>query len=1821
MGASAQPIAVTSLHQDMLSLCENGEFRYSIENNSAGLITDVTVDVDLPDGLLYIPGTNLMMDEVDISDLNNPVFTIEDLMPMSAISISFEIATDCAIYDSIQAGSEFRNILRFEHASFGFSYASDPYAIDPALLVITRLEDMTEVTNTTFEREIVISNGRLGRLSSFVFEDRHEPVTLTSSAGTILEETDQLLRIELSGPDFRNIGNGDEYFDLDESITIVETISHDTCEAESIDSEIISYWGCDGGICQTDTGFAEIDLMPTIGRARLRTFGKGDIVECPCLPGGYRQCMVFENIGDASTEELTVDLQVSGLASVTYGGLEGSIRVDSGIATVLDVEYDSLRPIDCSGGRNIFSRATVSLTDIQPGQRIEVCFDLQPCFDSFPAMGGVVEFNWFYGYRHSTECKPFSEVRRPDIPVEIIDTIVSVDFDFLGADENLQLKEDSVYYFKWMVHGDDLLDPGRFLLSVCLPCGYAAAGDIAIPPAINIERTEIIPNDTTTVYNYWIRLPLDTNAFMAQLPITVDCGQPCLQDLGVPQTTEFVTSCEDAPDREEKFGGMICGSGLLTGCPDSLDCGFYHSFFVDGRLVCPDSRKKDTIPGYVDFDGFSRRYNFGSNDDDDDRFEDPGVLDTSTTRLQRLVINDTILAHFEGVVVVDDDTYTFDSLSFNASSGFPIEFVQADFRFRDGETGETFSCSIDTVMRVNVEGVGTGCCQLVITRDGVYSLSVVVTEDILERIGCPIPDFELTDGDSVWCEMLLLNLIHTPVVLRESVVQTITIYDRNAATKPVFSCGVAATPFVYSGMVLNLFPYEDLEVDVCGANESGGSWRVLTTEISDNFFESEFRQLLAVSSLGVVVPDEFRVDSILVTVTYRKDFVDVDTVEHIFPVDLRNGVYAVDSFDLEDIDYDEGYYLDIRPFVTLKNCSVGPADQDNEAVLLMDVRAVRDFAFAVLPNSREPVKEATFESTRDLIIPYPELEIESGPLTINADTRQFCRSVRWRQSEVVEYLALSAEMNVDDEATFDIREMGGLPLDEQTEGLFIAQNVDRGEYFFDVCVQSDTCTEDSLFLDMSWACLKDSGKTELCFDSTIRFEVRKRNAEMEMDLMMDNEVRLCDTTSMIEVRILNGDLGRAYKNELYMSLPLGLDFISEQIEIQYPPGSGWRPLGLPENVGGMIYKWDLSRLLPTSDNGLPGIDSLPSNRIEVRMRLRTSCDLGFGRFLTFWTQGENPCGSLTNTVRKSVGPLRVEGLQQGFQANLQLSQENELCGKSSLIRVEMKPNLPTPGGDVIEVIIPKPLGYDRGSMVSISNIEDQDPAIIDTGGVCILRFDVERSLSSDELVIFEFTVSDLANLECGRHLFSASIYSLGEALCVSTGEPCETRIQNGRDELELLRKGIDIAIEDVVVIDSAGLRYYKIDVKLPGQGDTTGLSTIFELYNDRNMNGLIDSVDRLLISSDTIFEYTAGTATRLCWTSNIGAACSWGVIIKGPCVCMPDTSFYQFNDIPEYKICDTLCSGDTLEIGRERQTGEEFFWNSDLAICDTCEYQVVTIENSSDSVESYIYRLEVMDDRDCGERVIYEIKVSSAPEIPIDTIRVCPGDSVILSAGRQASWFGPGIDGTVGDQITIPVRNDERYDARFTDEYNCPDGHIFIIDPFDVDTSFSITSDTTIIPGDSVRIAVMPMADSVFWTPVEGLNCHDCPDPWASPDSTTTYTATVVDSNGCAQKLNVTVRTAFPPCLEGIFIPNAFTPNGDNINDVWGIRGTFVDEILAVVYDRWGEEVFETRTLGKFWDGTFKGEFLTPDVYAYAVTVTCVNGETVFLKGNVTLLR
>ncbi|HEY4963233.1 MAG TPA: gliding motility-associated C-terminal domain-containing protein, partial [Candidatus Saccharimonadales bacterium] len=155
---------------------------------------------------------------------------------------------------------------------------------------------------------------------------------------------------------------------------------------------------------------------------------------------------------------------------------------------------------------------------------------------------------------------------------------------------------------------------------------------------------------------------------------------------------------------------------------------------------------------------------------------------------------------------------------------------------------------------------------------------------------------------------------------------------------------------------------------------------------------------------------------------------------------------------------------------------------------------------------------------------------------------------------------------------------------------------------------------------------------------------------------------------------------------------------------------------------------------------------------------------------------------------------------------------------------------------------------------------------------------------------------------------------------------------------------------------------------------------------------------------------------------------------------------------------------------------------------------------------------------------------------------------------------------------------------------------------------------------------VFTPTDQYSWSPTVGLNAYTIYNPTFNYDSTTEYLITIIAGTGCTVVDTLLVKVfppSSPPALfSDIFVPKAWSPNGDGHNDKLTPLLYNIKEIKYFrVFNRWGQLVFETNIRGAGWDGIFKGVPQGTDVFTWLVEGLGIDGRTHNKRGQSILLR
>lgn len=277
------------------------------------------------------------------------------------------------------------------------------------------------------------------------------------------------------------------------------------------------------------------------------------------------------------------------------------------------------------------------------------------------------------------------------------------------------------------------------------------------------------------------------------------------------------------------------------------------------------------------------------------------------------------------------------------------------------------------------------------------------------------------------------------------------------------------------------------------------------------------------------------------------------------------------------------------------------------------------------------------------------------------------------------------------------------------------------------------------------------------------------------------------------------------------------------------------------------------------------------------------------------------------------------------------------------------------------------------------------------------------------------------------------------------------------------------------------------------------------------------------------------------------------------------------------------------------------------------------------------YSLQLIDQKGCQEVKNYIVKTPAILEfedIEINHPR-CYGErngSIRLRVrGGTPNYTYRLLDQR--DQVSsvyYPYLDSGRYHVLVKDAHQCElDSAVSLISP-SRKTILLSPKDTQILVGEMVQLRYQILTGnqsvrSILWSPGQGLSCIDCESPEVQNYVSTTYTMTLIDTLGCqdSAKAAIFIRDSLV-----LFIPTAFSPNGDKLNDEFRIYGKYVASSHLLIYNRWGEKVFETvDAYGKGWDGSYRGALAPTGNYSYRLRLKTLSQKIIEKNGELMLVR
>ncbi len=398
------------------------------------------------------------------------------------------------------------------------------------------------------------------------------------------------------------------------------------------------------------------------------------------------------------------------------------------------------------------------------------------------------------------------------------------------------------------------------------------------------------------------------------------------------------------------------------------------------------------------------------------------------------------------------------------------------------------------------------------------------------------------------------------------------------------------------------------------------------------------------------------------------------------------------------------------------------------------------------------------------------------------------------------------------------------------------------------------------------------------------------------------------------------------------------------------------------------------------------------------------------------------------------------------------------------------------------------------------------------------------------------------------------------------------------------------------LLDTADLATWQWDF-----GDGNEATNAWPAFHDYEFDFIPTSGQTLL----TLVMYSADSACT--------AARTTGLIIE--------EVIARFDRNDEISLLDTIhCFGiPDMFSNTSTPNAEQYLWSfSGGQNFTTFEPPNLTLQPGD-----YAINLQVESALGCRDTVEKFIRINPLPDAAVDEGVICRGDDILLTASGGATYFwspADGLDNPNSDVVFASPNSTTLYTVLVTDTNDCTSPAFSNIRVFQPAPSISV--DTILRIGDTDYAGFDLGAGYTYaWSPNIEIDCIDCPISFFQPLEDREYTLSITDTLGCFTEDSF----FFFEILEvaSVELPDAFTPNGDGINDKVFVKGWGIENLLSFsIYNRWGELVFQTNDLNEGWDGTYKGQVQNPDSYAYIVVAkNYIYGEPRTSKGYIDLVR
>ncbi|MCC6461365.1 MAG: gliding motility-associated C-terminal domain-containing protein [Saprospiraceae bacterium] len=1715
----SQNINITYQNPDQLLVCSADTMLIQVQNNTGSAIPLAFLDLELPSGLEYLPGSASGATEFSISTPNNPILSLGALAPGALLTVRVQLYAACGLVEAINSAQLFSVLLRVRAGTITEQLTTTKFQIQTSLLVITQV-DNDSVSGEKGEmvvRTLHVRNTRLGAVQHLFIRDLHPAGIDIQVAGALNEQnTPTAYSAYFDGNFFKAFGDQDSLFEFGETILIEEKITITDCGIPSFlcRSKLIAEWSCTPtqAPCQGDSTRADVRILPSQYQPKLVFTPQYALPWDVCAEKPHTMKLRVVNEGPAPATNII--LQFRSEAPPILGMDKSSFRVHRTDGSVQQINPNLASNDTMTVCNKVYAgKITLFFPEMLGHDTFDITFDNYycdaPCYQDLP----VVYMNYFY----NIPC-PVGKFLAADT-VQFAPKPGDRVTGFVSYQIGECLADNETYSLFYKLQSNRLLsDTGYLALELDLPRGLF--WDDSCQPVLSGLNPVRFTIDTFAAEKF-------TRVTLAYpLPLPADSGtlKFCLKNICSDSSAlKFLGFGYPGPDRSfeifvpdscTNFGYILRNrAGLLLDSLGSLDCAPVSCDSSILRSTCPAPDTLLIPDGPVPPVGFpacfrarehreAYRLNYDLADNDNNRHADPtGILNLDKVRRDRFLPGDTLRSILSTKILCGDSINklfyqlfteiiysdfghggAFDTFPIGPSQGDAARLIVAKDLIRvagatisiwDSSEQKMYLCPIEAFPTDDQKFYGivtpvnfkpTPAIDQLATMN--YPFVPNMTQ--LADAGYLPTGFLLGAGDSVRLQVdLKLDLNYVPYSQQHNppLINFEMGYNSNLNYRFYNYRALDTLMFQYSGYldslsqnVFNIYP--------CTNSTETRPFSYNTRIARENMFPYEVRPLAKVGQYRLEIPKG--VTPLSVELSFLRLQESVPFLSNLpLPFVVEQDTFLVIDFGPAYVDPpDEGYALRTK-IVFAPLCQFSDPDSSFQEVLLAfpNGMVTPDTVIRVLKNkigfySNHPRDTMT---TSELVLDFPtpavSADVEIHNLAPVNAPNYYVQLVNPEGG--LENISLTVLPGTTITPANGIFQLGTLPV-------FGVKNLRLN-------ARNKTCDPQRLLLIYGWDCtpyLQPSPST--CGRDTLELLFRPLNPEIELDLkQMPTQAPLCDTSDYIVFEVFNADLGYAYKPFVSIELPPGFQLVPNSCQLAFPTGSAFVNIPNPVAVGGSVLEWNLAALQTVlATEGLAGVNE-PNSSLQIRFKVQAECGVVSNAQLIFGARAEWSCGKLTNTLRKASPPLPVEGVVPAYGVQIGISEPAGsgpvLCAEQRTLAVNLLLVGAAEPGDSVYLSLPAGYTYVPGSYAPGNNAVAGEPYIDGS----VLRWALPIGLPANTGVSFTLVVRTSEQANCLGATVQAQTRQSTSAFCPTIQANCSVFAATGSSSYTFPANDPDLTLGSYSISTGPdGL----VDLGLIFQNNNSYPinALVYRIYHDVDGNGKQSPGDVLLLDSTLTDPILAGGTLALNLPDAFPGADICRLILVLPalenCDCQ-DQVFPLSNEQVSYAP-QSICLGQNAQLGIPAEIGHSYTWTGQAGIpCTDCP------EFSITPTQTGLFAFTLTDVGPiCTVKRLFSVQVNAIPALLAPDTIVCVGEPVFLSttAASTWQWSGPGIDNPAEATQTVQPTQSSLYAVTVTDAAGC---------------SATASATVEVWPADSTDLGVVRTCQGtpvdVFGTPTE----------------------------------------------------------------------------------------------------------------------------------------